>query len=45
MLRNAFIKSLVPKLDEPATVEEVEAKEEKGRKPNSSPPSENAQNK
>jgi hypothetical protein len=45
MLRNAFIKALVPKLDEQATVRQVERKEEAEGKPDSAPPSEKDQHK
>jgi hypothetical protein len=38
MLRNAFIKALVPKMDEPVTVEKVAQKVEKKGKMNDSPP-------
>jgi hypothetical protein len=40
MLRNAFIKALVPKMDEPVTLDKVEKKEEKEGKMNDSPPPE-----
>jgi hypothetical protein len=45
LLRNAFIKALVPKLDQQVTVEKVEQKEEKeGKTKGSSPPENGANN-